>query len=137
MKSIKILALFIAVATFMSSCSKSQKDILTSTTWNPSKFVALGTDYASASCIKDNEWTFTTGGKVINTPKGIACSSTEEADTTTYSLSEDAKTLIYIYNNPPMLPISLALTVTELTATNLKASTALPVSVTVELTAKK
>lgn len=137
MKSIKILALFIAVAAFMSSCSKSQKEILTSTTWNPSKFVALGTDYASASCVKDNEWTFTTGGKVINVPMGVACSAGEKSDTTISSLSEDAKTLTYLYNKPPTPPILLTLTVTELTATNLKASTMSPVPVTVELTAKK
>lgn len=136
MKAIKILVLFIVVVSLISSCSKSQVDILTSTTWHPVKFSISGTDYADYPCIKDNEVQFTSAGKSIMTPKGIACQPVETTDTTKYSLSADAKTFMYDFQINDTTIATLTMTVNELTAKSFKASGTSPVPITIELIAK-
>lgn len=130
MKSLKIFAFIAVIFAIVSSCSKSQKDILTSTTWLQDSVIVAGTDQLEA-CDRDDYITFTTAGKTIRTPMGVACDQGETADTSNYTLSEDAKTLTVEYEAGPSKQ-NIILTVNELTSTNFAASGSLsgiPISV--------
>jgi hypothetical protein len=130
MKSLKIFALIAVVFAIVSSCSKSEKDILTSTTWLQDSVIVAGTDQLDA-CDRDDYVTFTVAGKAISTPMGVACDPGETADTSNYSLSEDAKTFIIEYEAGPSKQ-NITFTVNELTSSRFSISGSLsgiPVSV--------
>lgn len=98
-----------------------KKYLLTSSKWKAVSVMVAGTDQLK-DCDRDDEYSFSTDGKVTITPMGVACSSTETVQTTTYTISEDGKTMTYGYNNPPAPPMTLTLNVTSLTADKLDAS---------------
>lgn len=114
MKSLKIFAVIAVVLAFVSSCSKSPKDILTTTTWLQDSVLVGGADQIK-DCDRDDYVTFNTSGKSITVPMGVACNSSETTDTVNYSLSEDAKTFTIDYKMGPNTS-TLSCTVTELTS---------------------
>lgn len=113
MKSLKIFAVIVALLAFVSSCSKSPNDILTTTTWMQDSSIVGGIDQLK-DCDRDNSVVFTTTGKIISTPMGVACSLNEKIDTTMYALSADAKQLNVFTDND-----TLNFQVTELTSSRL------------------
>lgn len=79
------------------SCNiEDRKYILTSHSWKASSIMVAGGEMLK-DCDKDDQYTFTSGGDVNIVPMGVACSSSETTQTTTYSLSEDGKTMTYTY----------------------------------------
>ncbi len=113
MKSLKIFALIAVIFAIVSSCSKSEKDILTSTTWLQDSAIVDGQDQLK-DCARDNSFVFTTTGKIISTPMGVACGPDEKTDTTGYALSADAKQIKVFADSD-----TLTYQVTELTSSRL------------------
>lgn len=115
MKNLNLSLVVICAAIFISACSKSKIDILTSQKWKIASVTVAGGQMI-VDCLKDDEIAFSKDLKVTQTPMGTLCGPSDTVvKTTTYSLSEDGKTFTYLYNNPPVPAINLTLNVNTLT----------------------
>ena len=131
----KLCSCVCKVGYYGDSCSKLVKDFLTGTTWLPVSVMAAGGEQLKA-CDQDDNTNFTTNGKLITTRLGTKCDPAEAAaDTTTYTISNDAKTLTIAYKLGPT-PTSIAMTISELTSSSLKASATSPLPISVVFKAK-
>lgn len=132
----KILFIVSIGLIFLSSCSKSKKEILTSTTWMAESVTAFGQNLIQ-DCMKDDYFYFSSTGKVQWTQNGSVCTSTPIPFTPDFVLSDDGKTLTLSLEVPVLGKQNIVMTVEELTETRLRASASSPISVSAIFVAKK
>lgn len=131
--------IFLAVGMmFLSSCSKSKKEILTSTTWMAESIMAMGQNLVQV-CLKDDYFYFNSSGKVDWVQNGTTCTQTSTfiSFTPDFVLSSDEKTLSLTLDVPVLGKQKIDMTVEELTETRMRASATSPIAITVVFVAKK
>lgn len=122
---------------FLSSCSKSKQEILTSTTWMIESITALRQSMVQ-DCMKDDYFYFTSGGKVEWYQNGTTCTQSSLLTfTPDFVLSSDEKTLSLTLDVPVLGKQKIDMTVEELTETRMRATASSPIAISAVFVAKK
>ena len=112
MKNIKFLSILILVLTLSTiscskkdSSSKTSKELLTSKKWSQLTFKINGIVEVQDACQSDNYIQFSSDGTYVYNPGTVKCYTGETAQTGTWTLSSDGKTLTVGGGNPVTIAV--------------------------------